>query len=76
MTSAPNSPKLPSARVASICTGAFVLARTGALDGRVATTHWLAASELARRFPTVTVDADVLYVDHGALLTSAGAAAG
>jgi transcriptional regulator GlxA family with amidase domain len=64
------------ARVASICTGAFVLARTGALDGRVATTHWLAASELARRFPAITVNPDVLYVDHGALLTSAGAAAG
>jgi len=64
------------ARVASICTGAFVLARTGALDGRVATTHWRAASELARRFPAITVDPDVLYVDHGALLTSAGAAAG
>jgi transcriptional regulator GlxA family with amidase domain len=42
----------------------------------VATTHWLAASELARRFPAITVDPDVLYVDHGALLTSAGAAAG
>jgi len=64
------------ARVASICTGAFVLARTGALDGRAATTHWRAASELARRFPAITVDPDVLYVDHGALLTSAGAAAG
>jgi transcriptional regulator GlxA family with amidase domain len=64
------------ARVASICTGAFVLARTGALDGRVATTHWRAASELTRRFPAVTVDPDVLYVDHGTVLTSAGAAAG
>jgi transcriptional regulator GlxA family with amidase domain len=64
------------ARVASICTGAFVLARTGALDGRVATTHWQAAGELGRRFPAVTVNSDVLYVDHGAVLTSAGAAAG
>jgi transcriptional regulator GlxA family with amidase domain len=64
------------ARVASICTGAFVLARTGALDGRVATTHWLAASELARRFPAVTVNPGVLYVDNGSVLTSAGAAAG
>jgi transcriptional regulator GlxA family with amidase domain len=64
------------ARVASICTGAFILARTGTLDGRVATTHWLAASELARRFPAITVNPDVLYVDHGAVLTSAGAAAG
>jgi len=64
------------ARVASICTGAFLLARTGALDGRLATTHWRAAAELARRFPAITVDPDVLYVDHGSLLTSAGAAAG
>lgn len=64
------------ARVLSICTGAFALARTGALDGRVATTHWRAASELARRFPAITVNPDVLYVDHGTLLTSAGAAAG
>jgi len=63
------------ARVASICTGAFVLARTGALDGHTATTHWLAAPELARRFPAVTVDPDVLYVDNGSVLTSAGAAA-
>jgi transcriptional regulator GlxA family with amidase domain len=64
------------ARVASICTGAFVLARTGALDGLAVTTHWAAASEFARRFPAVTVNPDVLYVDNGALLTSAGAAAG
>jgi transcriptional regulator GlxA family with amidase domain len=64
------------ARVASICTGAFVLAATGALDGRRATTHWLAAAELARRHPWVEVDPGVLYVDHGKLLTSAGAAAG
>src|ERR1019366_2668011 len=64
------------ARVASICSGAFVLARTGALDGLKATTHWLAASELARRFPKVEVDSGVLYVDNGSVLTSAGAAAG
>ena len=64
------------ARVASICTGAFVLARTGALDGLAATTHWAAASEFARRFPSVKVNPEVLYVDNGALLTSAGAAAG
>jgi transcriptional regulator GlxA family with amidase domain len=62
--------------VASICTGAFVLARTGALDGLKATTHWLVAQELARRHPTIDVDPDVLYVDNGAVLTSAGAAAG
>jgi transcriptional regulator GlxA family with amidase domain len=64
------------ARVASICTGAFVLAASGALDGKRATTHWKAAAELARRHPRVTVDPDVLYVDNGRVLTSAGAAAG
>jgi transcriptional regulator GlxA family with amidase domain len=64
------------ARVASICTGAFVLAATRALDGQRATTHWRAAAELARRHPLVTVDPDVLYVDNGRVLTSAGAAAG
>ena len=64
------------ARVASICSGAFVLAATGALDGLRATTHWRAASELARRYPAIDVDADVLYVDNGTVLTSAGAAAG
>jgi len=63
------------ARVASICTGAFVLAATGALDGLRATTHWRGAAELARRHPTIDVDADVLYVDNGRVLTSAGAAA-
>ena len=64
------------ARVASICTGAFVLARAGVLNGLSATTHWLVAGELARRYPAIAVDADVLYVDNGQLLTSAGAAAG
>jgi transcriptional regulator GlxA family with amidase domain len=64
------------ARVASICTGAFVLARTGVLKGLKATTHWLVAKELARRYPEIDVDADVLYVDNGSILTSAGAAAG
>jgi transcriptional regulator GlxA family with amidase domain len=64
------------ARVASICSGAFVLAEAGLLDGRRATTHWLAAAELARRYPEVRVEADVLYVDNGRILTSAGAAAG
>ncbi|MFD3328456.1 GlxA family transcriptional regulator [Streptomyces sp. NPDC058701] len=63
-------------RLASICTGAFVLAATGLLDGLRATTHWLAAAELAARHPAVDVDPDVLYVDNGRLLTSAGAAAG
>jgi transcriptional regulator GlxA family with amidase domain len=64
------------ARVASICSGAFLLAATGALDGLRATTHWLGAAELARRHPAITVDAGVLYVDNGRVLTSAGAAAG
>jgi transcriptional regulator GlxA family with amidase domain len=64
------------ARLASICTGAFILAATGLLDGLRATTHWLAAAELASRYPLIDVDADVLYVDNGQFLTSAGAAAG
>jgi transcriptional regulator GlxA family with amidase domain len=64
------------ARVASICTGAFVLAATGLLDGLRATTHWLGAADLARRHPSIDVDANVLYVDNGRVLTSAGAAAG
>jgi transcriptional regulator GlxA family with amidase domain len=64
------------ARIASICTGAFVRAAAGLLDGRRATTHWRYASRLAREFPAVTVDPDVLYGDDGAVLTSAGVAAG
>jgi transcriptional regulator GlxA family with amidase domain len=64
------------ARIASICSGAFVLAATGLLDGRRATTHWIGAAELARRFPKVKVDPDVLFVDEGRIITSAGAAAG
>jgi len=64
------------ARVASICSGAFVLAAAGVLDGLRATTHWRVAAELARRYPSIDVDANVLYVDNGRVLTSAGAAAG
>lgn len=64
------------ARIASICSGAFVLAASGLLDGLRATTHWLAARELAARYPRVRVDANVLFVDNGQILTSAGAAAG
>jgi AraC family transcriptional regulator, transcriptional activator FtrA len=60
------------ARIAALCTGAFVLAAAGLLDGRTATTHWLHAEELARRHPLVRVRADVLYVDEGRVLTSAG----
>jgi transcriptional regulator GlxA family with amidase domain len=63
-------------RIASICTGAFVLADAGLLDGLRATTHWVAAAELAARHPEIDVDPDVLYVDNGQFLTSAGAAAG
>ena len=59
-------------RVASLCTGAFVLAAAGLLDGRVATTHWMHADDLARRYPQVDVRADVLYIDEGDVLTSAG----
>jgi transcriptional regulator GlxA family with amidase domain len=64
------------ARVASICTGAFVLAEAGLLDGRRATTHWRYAAQLAERYPAVAVDPDVLYLDEGDVLTSAGVAAG
>ena len=59
-------------RIAALCTGAFVLARTGLLDGRTAATHWMHAQELARLHPRVSVRADVLYVDDGQILTSAG----
>lgn len=64
------------ARLASICSGAFVLAATGLLDGRRAATHWRYADALREAFPAVTVDASVLYVEDGQLLTSAGSAAG
>ncbi len=64
------------ATLLSECSGAFVLAAAGLLDGRTATTHWRYASELARRHPRVTVDADVLFVDDRDIITSAGTAAG
>lgn len=63
------------ARVASLCTGAFVLAAAGLLDGRRATTHWAHTDVLAARYPSIEVDPDVLYVDNGSVLTSAGKAA-
>ena len=63
-------------RVLSHCTGAFVLAAAGLLDGRRAATHWMWAAELARRYPLVKVDPDVLYIDDGQIITSAGTAAG
>ena len=64
------------ARVASVCVGAFALAAAGLLDGHTATTHWEFADELAARFPAVRVTPEVLYVDEGPVLTSAGIAAG
>ena len=63
-------------RIASICTGAFTLAAAGLLDGRRATTHWRAADLFRAAFPSVHLDPDVLYVDEGQVLTSAGASAG
>jgi len=63
------------ARLASLCTGAFLLAEAGVLDGRKATTHWSSADRLAMEFPAVDVDPKVLYVDSGGVLTSAGSAA-
>jgi transcriptional regulator GlxA family with amidase domain len=64
------------ARLISICSGAFVLAAAGVLDGRAATTHWRYADVLAARYPTIDVRPDVLYVDDGQVLTAAGTAAG
>lgn len=63
------------ARVASLCTGAFVLAAAGLLDGKRATTHWAHTEALSTGYPKVEVDPDVLYVDNGSVLTSAGKAA-
>ena len=83
--SAANSPAIVAAlqeaaangaRIASICSGAFVLAEAGLLDGRRATTHWLAAATLAARYPRIDVDANVLFVDEGQILTSAEASSG
>jgi AraC family transcriptional activator FtrA len=64
------------ARLMSICSGVFVLAATGLLDGRRATTHWRYAETLRTLYPAIEVQPDVLYVDEGDLLTSAGSAAG
>jgi len=65
-----------AARVMSVCTGAYALAGAGLLDGRRAATHWAWAAELAARFPAVTVEPGVLFVDEGEVLTSAGMSAG
>lgn len=64
------------ARLASICSGTFVLAATGLLDGRRATTHWRYLDAFREQFPNVLLEADVLYLDEGDMLTSAGSAAG
>ncbi|PSK91725.1 AraC family transcriptional regulator with amidase-like domain [Murinocardiopsis flavida] len=64
------------ARIAAVCSGAFVLAEAGLLDGKEATTHWMYAEELRRRHPRVLLVEDALYVDTGSVLTSAGTAAG
>jgi transcriptional regulator GlxA family with amidase domain len=64
------------ARVLSVCSGAFALGAAGLLDDRRCTTHWMYAAELARRFPAAKVDPDVLYVEDGPVVTSAGTAAG
>ena len=62
--------------ILTVCSGAFVAGAAGLLDGRACTTHWMHADELARRYPTAKVDRNVLYVDDGNLITSAGTAAG
>jgi AraC family transcriptional activator FtrA len=64
------------ARLCSICSGVFILAAAGVLDGKRATTHWRYAERLAQRYRAVTVEADALYVDAGQIITSAGSAAG
>jgi transcriptional regulator GlxA family with amidase domain len=66
----------PGTRLVSICTGAFVLAAAGLLDGRPATTHWQSSEEFRRLYPRVRLDEDLLFVDHGDVLSSAGLAAG
>lgn len=64
------------ARIVGLCLGAFVLAEAGLLSGARATTHWAYAAEFAERYPDVRLDADVLYIDEGRIVTSAGTAAG
>lgn len=64
------------ARLVSICSGVFVIAAAGLLNGKRATTHWRYTDELANRYPEIVVDANVLYVDSGQIITSAGSAAG
>ena len=66
----------PGCRLVSICTGAFVLAAAGLLDGRPATTHWSYAESFRRLYPAVKLDEDLLFIDDGDVLSSAGLAAG
>ncbi|MET0292699.1 MAG: AraC family transcriptional regulator, partial [Steroidobacteraceae bacterium] len=75
-TDAANRLVAGTARVASVCTGAFLLAETRQLDGRRATTHWVKARELQARHPAVRVQLDHIYVNDGHVWTSAGIAAG
>jgi AraC family transcriptional regulator, transcriptional activator FtrA len=76
LISALRSAHARGARLVSICSGVFLLAATGLLDGKRATTHWRDAEKLCSRFPRIHVDPGVLYVDEGSILTSAGSAAG
>ncbi|HVY22532.1 MAG TPA: transcriptional regulator FtrA [Steroidobacteraceae bacterium] len=64
------------ARLCTICSGVFVLAAAGVLDGKRVTTHWRYAEKLAKRYPQITVEPNALYIDEGQILTSAGSAAG
>ncbi|WP_291326309.1 GlxA family transcriptional regulator [Desulfovibrio sp. UCD-KL4C] len=63
-------------RVVSVCTGAFLLAECGLLDGKRATTHWLSSTQLAKRYPKITVEPDSIYIRDGKIATSAGVTAG
>jgi AraC family transcriptional regulator, transcriptional activator FtrA len=76
MLSAVRAASARGVRLVTICSGVFVLAAAGLLDGKRATTHWRYVDRLRARFPQVRVEADVLYVDEGHILTSAGSAAG
>ncbi|MEU4474984.1 GlxA family transcriptional regulator [Micromonospora sp. NPDC023888] len=76
LANAARTPAAAAGRVASICTGAFVLAAAGVLDGKRATTHWKVAHELAARCPTCRVEPDAIYVRDGTTYTSAGVTAG
>jgi transcriptional regulator GlxA family with amidase domain len=76
LADAVRTPAAAAGRVASICTGAFVLAAAGLLDGKRATTHWKVAHELAARHPTSRVEPDAIYVRDGTTYTSAGVTAG